>query len=138
MAVDPKFQELVGLLSASSAAAARQKADAERLEAEGMANAATAFEPIKHFMTSLADALKGGVDASIDLTTDGNWIPSNGLDFYMLFYKLWSPSRGAHELTFHVTGDYRRVEFEGYNFEIGDLAAIENALKQWVVLKLKG
>jgi len=37
-----------------------------------------------------------------------------------------------------VAGDYRRVEFEKRDFEIGDLAAIENALKQWVVLKLKG
>ena len=97
------------MLSASTAAAARQKAEVERLEAAGMASAASAFEPIKHFMTSLANALKGGVDASIDLSTDGNWIPSNGLDCYMLFYKLWSPSRGAHELTFYVTGDYRRV-----------------------------
>src|SRR5258708_38402706 len=124
MAVDPKFQELVGLLSASTAAAAQQKAEVERLEAAGMASAASAFEPIKHFMTSLANALKGGVDASIDLSTDGNWIPSNGLDCYMLFYKLWSPSRGAHELTFYLTGDYPRVSFEKRDFEISDLAAI--------------
>jgi hypothetical protein len=40
-------------------------------------------------------------------------------------------------LTFHLTGDYRRVEFEKHDFEVSDLAAIENALKQWVVLKLK-
>jgi hypothetical protein len=138
MAVEPKFQELVGLLSASTKAAAQRKAEDDRLDAEGIVSAARAFEPIQNFLNALADALKNGVDSNISLTMDGDWIPSNGRDYYMVFYKLWMPSRGLHELTFHVTGDYRRVEFEKHDFEISDLAAIENALKQWAVLKLKG
>jgi hypothetical protein len=137
MAGDPKFQELVGLLSASTKATAQRKAEDDRLDAEGIVSAARAFEPIQNFLNALGDALKNGVDSSISLAMDGDWIPSNGRDYYMVFHKLWMPSRGLHELTFHVTGDYRRVEFEKHDFEVSDLAAIENAIKQWVVLKLK-
>jgi hypothetical protein len=138
MALDSKFEELLGLLSASKKEAEQQKTEDDRFNAEGIASAARAFEPIENFLNALAAALKNGVDSSISLAMDGDWIPSNGRDYYMVFYKLWMPSRGLHELTFHVTGDYRCVEFEKHDFEISDLASIENAIKQWVVLKLKG
>jgi hypothetical protein len=138
MTIDPKFEELLGLLSASKKEAEQQMAEDHRLDAEGIASAARAFEPIESFLNALAAALKNGVDSSISLAMDGDWVLGNGRDSYMVLYKLWMPSRGLHELTFHVTGDYRRVKFEKHDFEISDLANIENAIKQWVVLKLKG
>jgi hypothetical protein len=55
----------------------------------------------------------------------------------MLFYELRMPSLGSFELLFQVTGDHRRVEFEKHDFEITEQTAIENALKAWVVSKLK-
>jgi hypothetical protein len=137
MATDPKFLELVDMLSASTNAARHRQVEKDKLEAEGTALAAQAFEPIANFLSALAAALKNGVDDSISLTTDGDWIASNGLDYYMLFYELRMPSLGSFELLFQVTGDYRRVEFEKHDFEITEQTAIENALKAWVVSKLK-
>jgi hypothetical protein len=104
MAVDPKFQELVGLLSASTKAAAQRKAEDDRLDAEGIVSAARAFEPIQNFLNALGDALKNGVDSSISLAMDGDWIPSNGRDYYMVFYKFWMPSRGLHEFDVPFNG----------------------------------
>jgi hypothetical protein len=139
MAVDPKVHELVGLLSVSGEVAAIQiDEDVAASDTERTANPAHAFEPIQSFLSALNAALRAGVDSSISLTTDGEWIASNGRDDYTLLYKLSESSRGVYDLEFHVTGDFTRVEFENHSFEINDLAAIESALKQWVVSKLKG
>jgi hypothetical protein len=36
-----------------------------------------------------------------------------------------------------VTGDFQRVEFERHDFAIADTSGIQNALKAWVIAKLK-
>ena len=96
MTTDSRFEELLGILSASKKEADQRKAEDDHLDAEGIASAAHAFEPIRDFLNALAAALKNGVDGNISLAMEGYWVPSNGRDFYMVFYKLSMPSRGLH------------------------------------------
>lgn len=137
MADDDRFRDLVSVLAASDLAARERKAREERLDAEGITGAARAFQETKEFLAALEAALQKGVDRAIKLTMDGDWIPSNGRDYYMVFYKLWKPFRGTHELSFHVTGDFQRVEFEQHDFAIANTTGIQNAIKAWVIAKLK-
>lgn len=137
MTDDHQFSDLVSLLAASDLAARERKAREEQLDAEGIAGAARAFQETKEFLGALEAALQRGVDRAITLAMDGDWFPSNGRDYFMVFYKLWKPSRGVHELSFHVTGDFQRIEFERHDLAIADTTGIQNALKAWVIAKLK-
>jgi hypothetical protein len=88
---DARVSDLVSLLAASDLAARERKAREEQLDAEGIAGAARAFQETKEFLVALETALQQGVDGAITLAMDGEWIPSNGRDYYMIFYKLWNP-----------------------------------------------
>ncbi|MGC2780991.1 MAG: hypothetical protein WA418_35680 [Bradyrhizobium sp.] len=136
MTINDQFSDIVSLLAASDLAARERKALEERLDAEGIAGASSAFQETKQFLEALESALKAGVDPMITLAMDYQWVPSNGRDYYMLCYKLWKPSRGENELWFHVTGDFQRIEFESHDFALTDTTGIQNAIKAWVVAKL--
>lgn len=123
-------------LAASDRAQREKREREQRLDAEGITGAANAFQETKALIGALEAALKSGVDEHIEFASDGEWFPSNGRDYYMIFYKLSKPSRGQHELAFHLTGDYQRVEFENYDFAIADQLGIQDAIKAWVVAKL--
>lgn len=138
MAIDARFQSLVSEISVSAKNAADHRAEEQRLDSEGVAKATEAFEPVAIFLAGLASALKEGVDVTIELTRDGDWIPSNGRDCYMVFYKLWMPARGLHEVTFYLSSDLKQVEFDNQPYALRDTRAIEDAITEWVRLKLKG
>jgi hypothetical protein len=91
MTNDGRFSHLVSLLAASDLAEWERRSR-EQLDAEGIAGAARAFQETKEFLGALEVALKAGVDRSITLTTDGEWIPSNGRDYWSkLQLAFWNP-----------------------------------------------
>ncbi|MCK1640473.1 hypothetical protein IVA95_23525 [Bradyrhizobium sp. 157] len=131
MAFDPKFTELVSVLAEAKASADHRRAEEQRLDEEGIAAAKAAFEPIQNFLKALEAALKQRV-ASHYQVTETDWIVGAGRDVYMVCYKI-----AFHEIIFYVSNDFSRLEFERHDFAISDVASIEQAIKDWVIAKLR-
>jgi hypothetical protein len=131
--------DLSDFVAAATAATERHRAEkdqAKAAEENALTQAKAAFGETALFLSRLEAALKISTEPWASITQEGEWIVGAGMDCFIVYYKFILP-RGGGELAFTVSGDFQRVEFERFDFELADNDEIETALKAWTLSRLR-
>jgi len=131
MSLDPKFQALVSDLSSAALSGDQQRAQERRLDAEGLTAAKKVFEPIRQFLNKLELALEQAVGSQHQVV-ENFWMVGPEREIYSAHYRI-----ASQEVAFFVSADFQRLTFVQQNFAASDVAAIEKAIKEWVIETLQ-